>query len=300
MKFRHFFQNLSPYIRLLRIEQWTKNTFIFFPLFFGQQLFSPKTIFFSIIGFFSFSFMASSIYCINDLFDVEADKKHPVKCHRPLASGQVKILDVKILIVGLCCLSLLINQLFQLNPLKILIVLLAYFILNLLYTVKLKQIAIVDVFIIAVGFILRLFVGSFSGDIELSRWIILMTFLLALFLAFAKRRDDVLIFQQSGVVTRKNILQYNIPFLNSILSLLSAVTIVAYIMYTVDDEVCRLLNNDYLYITSIFVIMGILRYLQQALVFSKSGSPTYILLKDRILQTIISCWIVSFLIILYL
>lgn len=244
--------------------------------------------------------MASSIYCINDLFDVEADKKHPVKCHRPLASGQVKERDVKILIVGLCCLSLLINQLFQLNPLKILIVLLAYFILNLLYTVKLKQIAIVDVFIIAVGFILRLFVGSFSGDIELSRWIILMTFLLALFLAFAKRRDDVLIFQQSGVVTRKNILQYNIPFLNSILSLLSAVTIVAYIMYTVDDEVCRLLNNDYLYITSIFVIMGILRYLQQALVFSKSGSPTYILLNDRILQTIISCWIVSFLIILYL
>ena len=166
---------------------------------------------------------------------------------------------------------------------------------------KLKQFAIIDVFLIAVGFVLRLFVGSFSGDIKLSQWIILMTFLLTLFLAFAKRRDDVLIYQESGIVTRKNILQYNVIFLNIVLSLLSSVTIVAYIMYTVDTDIKHSPNNnEYLYLTSVFVIMGILRYLQQTLVFQKSGDPTNILLKDKVIQLIILCWIISFVIILYI
>ena len=177
--------------------------------------------------------------------------------------------------------------------------LLAYFVMNLAYTLKLKHYPLIDVFIIALGFVLRVVVGGIATDIYLSHWIILMTFLLALFLAFAKRRDDVMIFTQTGVEARKKTKRYNLEMLNLILAILATVTIVCYIMYTVSAEVIERFHNQYVYVTSVFVLIGIFRYLQLTLVDIKSGSPTEILIKDFVIQSCIAAWMVTFTLIIY-
>ena len=175
-----------------------------------------------------------------------------------------------------------------------------YILMNIAYCIKLKQKAIVDVFIIAVGFVFRLLVGGFATGIWVSHWIILMTFLLALFLAFAKRRDDIVMFEETGVKARQNVDRYNVVFMNQAIGIVASITIVCYIMYTVSVEVIERFNSQYLYITSIFVLAGIIRYLQVTIVDVKSGSPTKVLLKDRFIQLCIVGWVITFSIILYL
>ena len=174
-----------------------------------------------------------------------------------------------------------------------------YFVINIAYCLKLKQIAIIDVMIISIGFVLRLFVGASASDVKLSHWIVVMTFLLALFLAFAKRRDDCMIFLRSGVKLRSNILRYSSEYINTVLSVIIAVVLVSYIMYTVSPEVILSIGSDYLYVTSIFVVLGLLRYLQITIVDEKSGSPTDILFKDRFIQLSILGWILTFAYFLY-
>jgi 4-hydroxybenzoate polyprenyltransferase len=171
--------------------------------------------------------------------------------------------------------------------------------MNILYTIKLKVIPIIDVSIIAVGFVLRVIIGGVCTGLPLSHWIILLTFLLSLFLAFAKRRDDAAIFQNTGVKARKNIGEYTIPFIDLALSITATVTIVCYIMYTVSEEVINKFGSHYVYISAVFVIIGLLRYLWIAIVESKSGSPTRILLKDRFIQSCMLAWFCTFLIIIY-
>lgn len=172
-------------------------------------------------------------------------------------------------------------------------VLLIYFFLNILYSIKLKHISILDIFIIATGFVLRLFAGSVVTDVELSMWIILLTFLLAIFLALAKRRDDVLL-SLGGQETRKNIDGYNLEFVNASMVLMAGVVILSYIMYTISPEVTQRLNSNYLYLTSFFVILGVLRYMQITFVEQDSASPTKILIKDRFLKVTIILWLISF------
>ena len=178
-------------------------------------------------------------------------------------------------------------------------ILLLYFILNLFYSLYAKHFPLIDVFIIATGFVLRLYVGAFVSDVSLSQWIVLMTFLLALFLSIAKRRDDVINYQTNKVVLRKNIHKYNLEFMNQAISVIGSITVVCYIMYTMSEEVQARLSTSNLYLTSIFVLAGIIRYLQITVVDAQSGNPTKILLKDRFIQTMIIFWTLSFLIILY-
>lgn len=161
------------------------------------------------------------------------------------------------------------------------------------------MITIIDVFIIAFGFVLRIFVGGVAVGIHLSHWIILMTFLLALFLAFAKRRDDVVIYQETGVSARKNVNRYNLEFMNQTIGIIASITMVCYIMYTVSEEVVERMHTQYLYATSVFVLAGIVRYLQITIVDVKSGSPTKVLMKDRFVQLCIIGWILTFILILY-
>jgi len=174
-----------------------------------------------------------------------------------------------------------------------------YLVINIAYTIKLKHVAIIDVFIIAIGFVLRLFIGSAVTNIELSMWIILMTFLLALFLALAKRRDDVLIFLSSGDKARKVIDGYNIDIVNLSMTIIASVNIVSYIMYTVSPEVIKKAHTDKLYLSVVFVLLGIMRYLQITFVEKKSGSPSDILLRDRFIQLTISGWILTLWILIY-
>ena len=178
-------------------------------------------------------------------------------------------------------------------------VVVSYILLNIAYCVRLKQIALVDVFVIATGFVLRVFAGGFATGIYLSHWIILMTFLLALFLAFAKRRDDVVIYEDTGVIARKNVNRYNLDFMNQAITIVASITMVCYILYTVSPEVIERFDSPYVYITSIFVLAGIIRYLQLTIVDVKSGSPTKILMKDLFIQLCIVGWVCVFITIIY-
>jgi 4-hydroxybenzoate polyprenyltransferase len=155
------------------------------------------------------------------------------------------------------------------------------------------------VFIIALGFVLRILMGGVATGIYISHWIILMTFLLALFLAFAKRRDDVAIYETSGVKARKNIDRYNLDFMNQAITVVASVTMVCYIMYTVSEDVVARMGSHYVYVTAIFVLAGIIRYLQVTIVDVKSGSPTRVLMKDRFVQACVAGWLLTFAIILY-
>lgn len=270
-------------------------------MFFAGKLLDIHCWIQSFWAFLAFSFIASAIYCINDIKDVETDRNHPKKCHRPIASGAVSVRLATAITVILVALSYgIIFIELKSKVWESAGIISLYFLLNLAYSFKLKQYAIIDVFIISLGFVLRLALGGVVCKIWLSPWIICLTFLLALFLAFAKRRDDVLLHEKSGIVARKNIVRYNSDFLNQTLGILASITMVCYIMYSVSPDVETRLGSSYIYITSIFVLAGILRYLQLAIVDSRSGSPTKLLMKDRFIQTCILLWIIAFVIILYL
>lgn len=286
-------------ITLLRPHQWLKNIFIFLPVFFDKHLTEFEYIIPAIVSFFSFCFAASGIYCFNDIYDAEVDKLHPKKRNRPIASGVItKTVAIFIALLSIIT-SYLLIYCFTQNYLELTSIITLYILMNILYCVKLKHIALVDVFIIAIGFVLRVLIGGISTGIWLSQWIVLMTFLLALFLAFAKRRDDVVIYEGKGVKLRKNINRYNLQFMNQAITIVATITMVCYIMYTVSDEVIHRFNTTNLYMTSIFVLAGIIRYLQITIVDIKSGSPTSILIKDRFIHACIFSWIIAFLIIIY-
>lgn len=286
---------IKPYILLLRPHQYLKNLFIFAPLFFGGRIFQAGPLLATVIAFAAFSLVASSIYILNDYMDLEEDRAHPVKKSRPLASGRVRLPATFLLMVALVLsggiLAFLQNRvLFS--------IICGYVLLNVLYCLWLKHVSLVDVFIISVGFVLRIYAGAAVTGIPLSIWIVLMTFLLALFLAIAKRRDDILLASQQKKV-RKNIDGYTIELTNSAMTIMASVIMVSYIMYTVSADVIAKFDANYLYTTAIFVLFGILRYLQIAFVEKKSGSPTMILLKDRLLQYTLMAWIFSFAIMIY-
>jgi 4-hydroxybenzoate polyprenyltransferase len=288
-------------IKLIRPELWIKNSFIFFPLFFNGQILNLDLFLQCLFSFFSFSFIASSIYCFNDIYDLEADKNHPKKCIRPIASGNITIKAAYIMMIICIIISMLLLLTLNINnKINVLFLLLFYFVLNILYCIKLKQFAIVDVVIISIGFVLRVILGGITTEIWLSEWIIMMTFLMALFLAFAKRRDDVILYQHKGELPRKNTNRYNIEFMNQVMTILSTVTIITYIMYTLSPAVINRFNSRNIYLTTVFVLIGIIRYLQLTIVDLKSENPTTILLKDKFIQICIIGWITSFLVIIYL
>ncbi len=293
--------NITSIIKLIRPQQWLKNCFVALPLFFSGSLFNLRCWQQTVIAFFAFSFVASSIYCLNDVNDAEADRLHPKKRFRPVASGDVTPAQAYSIMALMVAASLVLCA-FLGRPYawKVGAIIGIYFILNVAYCMRLKQYAIIDVFIISLGFVFRLGAGGIACDIWLSPWIISMTFLIALFLAFAKRRSDVVIRETTGVVTRSNTMRYNLEFMNQTLGLLGAITIVCYIIYTVSADVVARLGSEYIYVTSIFVLAGILRYLQVTIVDVKSGSPTKILLRDRFIQACILLWILVFIVIIYI
>lgn len=249
------------------------------------------------LGFVSFSMIASAVYVLNDIKDVEKDRLHPEKRMRPIASGKVTISTGYVILAICLVLSIALAYFVEI---QLLYVVLGYFVMNIFYTFWLKQLPIIDITIIAIGFLLRVVAGGVISDTVLSQWLIIMVFLLALFLGIAKRRDDVLLLEESGKTLRKAVSGYNIVFINGCLYFLSSTILVTYILYTVSPEVMARHSNQYLYLTSIFVILGLMRYLQITLVENNSGSPTKILLRDRFTQLVIAGWIISIYLFLYI
>ena len=292
-----FDKKVNAIFTIIRPKQYIKNIFILLPLFFAGQITNTELLVNALVAFVAFSLSASAVYILNDYKDIKEDRKHPKKKYRPLASGLISknialSLMIILLIIGFTLMATIST--------KALVILSIYVILNIAYSLKLKRIALLDVIIIAIGFVLRLFVGSFAYEIPLKIWIVIMTFLLALFLALAKRRDDVQIFRKSGNKMRKSVDGYNLQLIDGSMMVMSAVVIVAYLLYTTSQEIIEKFQNENLYLTTLFVIFGLMRYLQITLVEKKSGLPTETILKDKIMQINLLLWVLSFVWLIYM
>ncbi len=284
-------------LQLIRVKHWVKNLFIFIPGFFAGVLFDFENLKILIASFFCFSLVASAIYVVNDYKDIESDLNHPTKRSRPLASGLVSLptaftISISFILLGLG-ISYFVNIYFF-------YVILIYLIVNIGYSLGLKNISILDIMLVASGFLLRTIAGGIIIHVPISKWLLIMVYLLALFMAMAKRLDDFLVSESEGTVSRKTVKNYNLNFIHSGITMLSAIISVSYLMYTISDEVMIRMHTEYLYFTSIFVIAGILRYLQITLVENKSGSPTKILLNDKFIFFTLVGWVLSFVILIYL
>lgn len=293
------FAKLKALAQLARPYQYVKNAFVLAPLFFSGLLLNVDLIWKSLCAFVIFSIIASAVYAVNDIRDLENDRKHEKKRFRPLPAGTVTVREATVFAIGLFALGFGAAAWLHLGVLALMVF---YVLINLGYSFGLKNIAILDVFIVATGFLIRIFVGAAVTGIALSQWIILMTMLLALILALGKRRDDVLIYEKTGTKVRKALEGYNLPFVDASINILAATTMVSYIMYTLDTSAANAASNrsHYLYLTFVFVLMGLFRYFQQLYVFKTSGSPTKLVFKDHFLQIIIVLWVLSFVAVLYL
>ncbi|MCL1672773.1 decaprenyl-phosphate phosphoribosyltransferase [Elizabethkingia ursingii] len=291
---------MKKYLKLLRVEQWVKNLFVFLPVFFSGKIMDTDLFSKSCVAFIVFSLTASCIYILNDYMDIELDKQHPEKRNRPLASGAIgkkTAIGIFVLLIVLAVGFTLYMQNQGLEIQDFATVIISYFVINILYTFKLKHVAIVDICIIATGFVLRVLAGGYITGIVVSQWAILLTFILALVLAIGKRRGELINAQINGK-TRKALDGYNVQFADIALSISCALAIVCYLMFTLSPEVQQKFHPRVFY-TVIFVVFAFLRYLQQTLVYNKTESPTKIIYKDHYIQATMLLWLIAFLLQIY-
>jgi 4-hydroxybenzoate polyprenyltransferase len=271
---------------------------VLLPVFFAGGLFDLKydELIKLTLTFLAFCFSSSMIYVINDINDRDKDRLHPKKSNRPIASGKVSISESVFIIVFLALLIL--TTLFLLQS-QVVYFVIAYIIMNLLYCFGMKDIAIIDVTSISLGFVFRLMAGGKASDTLTTHWIIILVFLLMFSIALAKRRDDLILTEGSNEIYRKSQSGYTIQFIDIVKTISFSVTLVAYIIYSVSDDVISRLGSNYVFITSLPVFLGIMRYIQLTVVFKNSGSPVDLLLKDKFLIATVISWIVLFTSILY-
>lgn len=292
---------MSPHLQLLRPVQWAKNVFVFAPLFFGRHLLEADLFLQALAMFLVFCLVSSAVYCLNDIVDIEADKSSPLKCMRPLASGAVSLSAARWMMV--VCLLLAPMPLLTIRPdfkpqissLNVLAPVVIYLILNIAYSLWLKHRAIIDIVCIATGFVLRVVAGGQATGIRVSHWIIIMTFLLTLFLALAKRVGEA----GQGSTPRKSMAGYNTPFAYTALSVMVSVIIVCYILYTLDSEVILHIGTPWLYTTGIWVLTALLRYMQLIMVFHRKEGPTTLIFSDPFLMACAAGWLLCFAVFIY-
>ena len=250
---------MKKYLKLIRISHWMKNVLIFLPLFFSGNLFNTNKLILSIIGFIGFSLVASCVYMINDINDVEADKKHPVKKHRPLASGEIKIKTAIILVVLFLLISAgLITYLYTITKAIIIIVLpILYLILNILYSMRLKHIPIVDVTILVSGFIIRVIYGALIIGVYLSNWLLLMVMFGSFYLVFGKRRNEI---TKNGDSSRKVLKLYNKEFLDKNMYVFLSLALISYSLWCVDPTTLERVGNNYLIWSVPIIVLVFLKY----------------------------------------
>lgn len=288
---------LAALIKTMRPRQWTKNGFIFFALIFDKQLFVPESFWRTVMGFALFCLISSAVYLFNDVADVEADRNHPEKKYRPIASGRLPIRVAMIAAVVLTLVSLSLGYL--LAP-TFALILATYLSLNLLYSQWLKHVAILDVLIISSGFVLRVAAGVLLiYPVErFSPWLYMITILFSLYIALGKRRSEMNLLAAGASSHRKVFDGYTIPLLDQYITIVSGMTIVAYSLYTFSAP--NLPENHSMMLTIPFVVYGIFRYLQLIQVGHAAGSPDEVALKDRPLQITVLLWGLTVIAIFYL
>jgi len=279
----------------IRPAHWVKNLVVFAALIFAQVYMIPGKVYLAIVAFIAFNLGTSAVYLINDIFDRENDKMHPVKSNRPIAAGRISAPSATIIAMIFLLASIL--TAFYINNITM-IALIVYIALNLAYSAVLKHLVIIDVMTIATGFVLRAAAGGFAIGVPVSAWLLVCTILLALFLGFGKRRHELTLLTENAAVHRKSLEHYSTPFLDQMISVVTASTVVAYAFYTLSPEVVEKFGTHWLSLTIPFVLYGIFRYLY--LIFHKEmgGSPTKLLLTDPPLILCVILWLGSVLLVL--
>ena len=286
--------------QLLRVSQYTKNLFVFLPLFFSGLFFEFDAFMHCFIIFTVFCCISSIVYILNDIRDIQEDRRHPTKKNRPIAAGLISIKKA-IFVAGALVPLAAVLFFFGGNAATFLTVS-SYFFLNLFYIYIGKQKAILDVACISLGFVLRASAGALAISQDLSQWLVLMVFLLCMFLGLGKRWDDLCLSETEETFgkIRSSIDGYSKKFVLAAMTFLSAINTVCYIMYTVASDTQNHYHSSLLYLTSVWVVLGNMRYLQLAFVENKSASPTRVLLHDRGIQFCVLAWFTHLTFLLYL
>jgi 4-hydroxybenzoate polyprenyltransferase len=284
-------------VSLMRCHQWIKNTFVFAAPLFAKKLTEPEYILATVLTFFAFCFVASAVYILNDLADIERDRAHPKKRFRALAAGYVTPAYARTLMALLVIGGLALSY-FGGGAATVLI-LAIYAATNILYSYVLKFIVILDVAYIAVGFILRILAGAYATDTIPSYWLILCTLNVSLFLGFAKRRGEVVALGDEAQNTREVLQHYSIGFLDQMMSIVTTSTLICYILYTVDDNTRNYFGTRALVLTVPFVMYGIFRYLYLTYHRGEGGSPTRTILMDPIFLLNGVLWAAACVVVIY-
>ena len=285
---------MSSFFSLLRPQQWVKNLFLFAPLIFSKHLFDTEFFRIELLAFLAFSVISSAVYVLNDIADREADKLHPIKRNRPIASGKITIRQALIfeafLLVVVVVLFKNLNFKFQSTAGL-------YFLLNLTYSLWLKKVILVDVFVIAAGFMLRVLAGAFVIDVQVSPWLVLCTLFVSVFLAVSKRRGEILLNVDSD--SRPVLREYDISFIDQMMTVAASGMAISYALYTVAERTVTIFGTENLIFTTVFVLFGIFRYLFLVKKHGAEDNPTMLLMKDRVMRLIVLAWFVSCVVIIY-
>ena len=281
----------------MRCHQWVKNGFILAAPVFAKQITVPDKAVATAVAVFVFCLGASAVYLLNDLVDLERDRLHPLKKSRPLASGRMTRREAWVLMVILALGSLVVSVLAL--PFSAVLVLVAYLVSSALYSLLFKHLVILDVMFIAVGFLLRVLMGSFATSVPPSHWLLLCTLNLSLFLGFTKRRAELVALEDAAQNHREVLEHYSLSFLDQMIAIVTGATLVCYILYTVDARTAEVFGTHYLVATVPFVLYGVFRYLYLSYHRSEGGSPTRAILTDRPFQVNLLLWGITCVIIIY-
>jgi 4-hydroxybenzoate polyprenyltransferase len=287
----------TNYLKALRPEQWSKNLVVFAGLIFARKTSDSEILIQSILAFILFCLASSAVYIINDIIDIKKDRQHPEKSQRPIASGKIKksyalTLSIFLMIISFAGSALLINEYF-------LTAIFSYIVLIILYSFSLKKVVIIDVMTIAAGFVIRAVGGAVAIMVEISPWLIVCTTLLALFIGFGKRRQEIVLLEGNATNHRKTLDNYSISFLDQLIAIVTSATIVAYAIYTFFGDMAGKYGVKHLELTIPFVIYGIFRYLFLIHKREQGGSPTRILYTDIPILICVVLWISSILLLTY-
>ncbi len=279
----------------VRPGQWTKNLLIFAGLLFGRRLFNPAAVFAAVVAFVAFCALSGAVYLVNDVLDRESDRRHPLKARRPIASGAISVATAVGTALGLVVMGLAAS--FALN-IRLGVVAAAYLALLTLYSGLLKHIVIIDVLTIALGFVLRAVAGAVAVDVEISHWLLVCTILLALFIALAKRRHELLLLTGTATSHRPILSEYTPYLLDQMIGVVTASTLIAYVFYTISPET-QMKFGPWLGLTIPFPLYGIFRYLYLVHQREGGGSPADLLLTDRPLLASVALWALLVALIIY-
>ncbi len=288
---------LNSLIKLARPSQWIKNSLVLAALFFAGVANDSHSLILAIAAVAVFCLLSSSIYALNDLIDCQQDKNHPLKKSRPVASGEISTTTAALFSSLLAAAGLYSAWLINF---ELLIVAVIFLLLNVLYSVWLKHVVILDVMTISLSFVIRAYAGAVAIEVAASKWMLINTLFLALFLAFGKRRHELVLLDDEASSHRQSLSKYSPYLLDQLISVVTASVVVAYLLYTFSSEVSSKLNTEYLYVTVPFVVYGIFRYLYLIHYEEKGGSPTKVLIGDKPLMLDVILWLATVIIILYL